>query len=169
MCSESVPLSSCPGREGVPDASTRRIPRAKGAKSQLIVDRSKGRESRRCTSTLLFCKATREFPGRNREWYGRRAASKEGAATESGLFDRLQFSLASGLWNWAVAKQELNVLVVGLAGSGKTCIMEQQKRRFVKGYRGDWRKGRIPTSLVHSAFSRVGQVRASTQFRRPWA
>ena len=46
------------------------------------------------------------------------------------------FSLAAGFWNLAVAKQELNILVVGLPGSGKTVIMEQQKRRFVKGYRG---------------------------------
>ena len=38
--------------------------------------------------------------------------------------------------NWALAKQEVNILVVGLPGSGKTLIMEQQKRRFVKGYRG---------------------------------
>ena len=48
----------------------------------------------------------------------------------------LQFSLATGIWNWAVAKQELNILVVGLAGSGKTVVMEQLKRKFVKGYRG---------------------------------
>jgi stage III sporulation protein SpoIIIAA len=46
------------------------------------------------------------------------------------------FSLISGCIQWLTAKEQLNVLIVGLPNSGKTSVLEQQKRRLIKGYRG---------------------------------
>jgi ADP-ribosylation factor related protein 1 len=46
------------------------------------------------------------------------------------------FTLMSGCLQWLTEKEQLNVLIVGLPNSGKTSVLEQQKRRLVRGYRG---------------------------------
>lgn len=46
------------------------------------------------------------------------------------------FTLISGCIHWLTEKEQLNILIVGLQHSGKTSVLEQQKRRLIRGYRG---------------------------------
>lgn len=46
------------------------------------------------------------------------------------------YTLLSGLYKWAVQKDEYCVLILGLDNAGKTTFLEQTKTKFNKNYKG---------------------------------
>ena len=68
------------------------------------------------------------------------------------------FSLISGCVQWALSKDELKILIVGLDYSGKTTLLEQVKRAYMPHYRGAALEGLPPTigmNLARVAMQRV--------------